>query len=109
MLSSIQRSLRDSPLTYGGLFAVLPLMLGLAAGPLVGFGPCGPNVRSSVRLIVVAVGTIAVASPLVASWLFWISFRRRRTVTSLVGLPLLFASGFVCLYWLLILASAIMS
>ena len=70
MLSGIQQELRRSPVAYGTFFAILPLMLGLAVGPLVGFGPCGPSVPSSVRLIVIVAGTLALASPLISSWLF---------------------------------------
>src|SRR5215510_8091730 len=106
MLSGIQQELRRGSLTYGTLFAVLPLMLGLAVGPLVGFGPCGPSVPSPVRLIVIAAGTLAIASPLISSWLFWISFRRRKSLTALMAFPLLSVGVLVCLYWLFILLSA---
>jgi len=107
MLSGIQQELRRGSLTYGTLFAVLPLMLGLAVGPLVGFGPCGPSVPSPVRLIVIAAGTLAIASPLISSWLFWISFRRRKSLTALMAFPLLSVGVLVCLYWLFILLSAV--
>jgi hypothetical protein len=109
LMSSILRAFRQSPLAYGCLFALLPLGLGLAVGPLVGFGPCGPSVASSVRLVVVAAGTLAIASPIIGCWLFWISFRTRKTLTAVVALPLLGASVFVCLYWLIVLISAVMS
>lgn len=109
MLSRIQQRLGQTPLAYGILFAMLPLGLGIAVGPLVGFGPCGPNVPSSTRIIVLAAGAIALTAPFVATWLFWLSFLRRRAITSVVGLPLLFGSGFVCLYWFFALISAVMS
>jgi hypothetical protein len=108
MLSRIQQALRQSPLTYGVLFAALPLMLGIALGPLIGFGPCGPNVPSSVRGLVVVAGTIAVAAPFIGAWLFSISFQARRAVTAVVGLPLLCGSLFVCCYWFFIIVSAVM-
>jgi hypothetical protein len=88
VLSSIQQ--QRTPLAYGALFAILPLALGVAVGPLVGFGPCGPNVPSSARLIVLSVGMIALAAPLIAAWLFWLSFLHRRVITAVVGLPMLF-------------------
>ena len=109
MLSRIQQPLRQAPLAYGILFAALPLALGVAVGPLVGFGPCGPNVPSSARIIVVTAGAIALAAPFVATWLFWLSFRRQRITAAVVGLPLLFGSGFVCLYWLFVVISAVVS
>jgi hypothetical protein len=109
MLSNVRQTLRQSPLIYGVLSAILPLLLGVAVGPLVGFGPCGPNVPSSVRIVVMSAGMVAVASPFVGCWLFWVSFRRRGIVTAVVGLPLICGSVFVCLYWFFILASAIMS
>jgi hypothetical protein len=107
MLSRIQQALRQSPLAYGVLFAILPLILGLAVGPLVGFGPCGPSVPSSVRLAIIAAGILAITSPLISSWLFWISFRNRKSVTAALALPLLSGSVFVCLYWFFILLSAV--
>lgn len=109
MLSNVRQTLRHSPLIYGVLFAILPLLLGVAAGPLVGFGPCGPNVPSSVRIIVMSAGMVALASPFVGSWLFWVSFRRRGVVTAVVGLPLICGSLFVCCYWFFVVLSAVMS
>jgi hypothetical protein len=88
---------------------MLPLALGIVVGPLVGFGPCGPNVPSSARLMVLTAGTIALAAPLIAAWLFWVSFVHRRLITAVVGLPMLFGSGFVCLYWFFVVISAVMS
>jgi hypothetical protein len=109
MLLRIQQALRRSPFAYGVLFAVLPFMLGLAVGPLVGFGPCGPSVPSSIRFAVIGAGILALASPFIGSWLFWISFRTHKALTALVALPLLSASAFVCLYWLFVLVSAVMA
>ena len=109
VLSKIQQRLGQTPLAYGILFSVLPLALGIAVGALVGFGPCGTNVPSSARIIVLAAGAIALAAPLMATWLFWLSFRRQRIVAAVVGLPLLFGSGFVCLYWFFVVISAVMS
>lgn len=108
MQSNLQRVLRRTPLAYGTLLAGLPLMLGAMIGPWVGFGPCGPSVRSSIRLAVIVAGILAISSPFVAAWLFWISFRNRRALTAIIGLPLLAASGFICLYWLFVLFSALM-
>src|SRR5437588_7829383 len=109
MLSDIRQALRQSPLMYGALFALLPLLLGLAVVPVVGFGPCGPNVGPSVRFFVVISGAIAMAAPFIGSWLFLVSFRRRHIISAMVGLPLLCGSVFVCLYWFFILVSAVMS
>lgn len=109
VLSKIQQRLGQTPLAYGILFSVLPLPLGIAVGALVGFGPCGPNVPPSARIIVLAAGAIALVAPLMATWLFWLSFRRQRMVAAVVGLPLLFGSGFVCLYWFFVVISAVMS
>ena len=108
MLSRIQQTLRQSPLTYGALFAALPLILGMAVGPLIGFGPCGPNVPSSVRGVVLTAGIIAVAAPIIGAWLFWVSFQGRRAASAVAGLPLLWGSAFVCLYWFFIIVSAVM-
>jgi hypothetical protein len=107
MSKSIQQILRQSPMAYGVLFAILPLMLGLAVGPMVGFGPCGPRVPSSIRLAVTAAGILAISCPFISSWLFWISFRSRRIITAAVALPLLSGSIFVCLYWFFIVVSAV--
>lgn len=107
MLRTIQQILRQSPMAYGVLFAILPLLLGLAVGPMVGFGPCGPRVPSTVRLVVIAAGILAISSPFVSTWLFWISFRSLRIITAVVALPLLGGSIFVCLYWLFVVVSAV--
>ena len=109
MLSNVPQTLRRSPLPYGVMFAVLPVLLGLAIGPMVGFGPCGPNVPGSVRLLVIAAGILAIGSPYIAAWLFRISFRSRKGLTALVALPLLSVSLFVSLYWLFVLFSAVMT
>jgi hypothetical protein len=82
-------------------------MLGLAVGPMVGFGPCGPRVPPSVRLAVIAAAILAISPPFIGSWLFWISFRSRRFITATVALPLLSGSIFICLYWFFILLSAV--
>jgi hypothetical protein len=58
---------------------------------------------------VLAAGIIAVAAPFIGAWLFWVSFQGKRTVTALVGLPLMYGSIFVCLYWFFVLVSAVMS
>jgi hypothetical protein len=100
--------LRRSPLVYGVLFALLPIALALAVGPLVGFGPCGPSVPGSVRVVVIVTGLLAVSSPFVGSWLFWLSFPNRKAITASVALPLVSFSVFICLYWLAILISAVM-
>jgi DNA polymerase III psi subunit len=94
---------------YGSVFAALPLGLAIAIFPLVGFGPCGPSVPPSVRMIVVAAGTIAFASPFIAIWLFSLSFQRRKIITAIVSLPMLSGSIFICLYWFFVVASAVMS
>jgi hypothetical protein len=107
MSRSIQQILRQSPLAYGVLFAILPLVLGLAVGPMVGFGPCGPRVPSSIRLAVIAAGILAISSPFISAWLFWKSFQSRRIVTAALALPLLGGSIFVCLYWFFVVVSAI--
>lgn len=107
MSRSIQQILRQCPMGYGVLFAVLPVVLGLAIGPMVGFGPCGPRVPSPIRLAVMAAGILAIASPFISSWLFWTSFRSRRIITATVALPLLGGSVFVCLYWLFVMISAV--
>ena len=103
------QAFRASPLGYGSLFAMLPLFLGLAVGPLIGFGPCGPNVQSSTRLLVIAFGIAAMASPFVSARLFWFSFRESKAATAIVGLPMLGVSCVVCLYWLIVLISAVMA
>jgi hypothetical protein len=100
---------RASPLGYGSLFAMLPLFLGLMVGPLIGFGPCGPNVPSSTRLLVIAFGVAAMASPFVSARLFWLSFRERKAASAIMGVPLLGGSCFVCLYWFVVLISAVMA
>jgi hypothetical protein len=107
MSRTIQQILRQSPMGYGVLFAVLPLVLGLAVGPMIGFGPCGPRVPSSIRLTVIAAGILAISSPFISLWLFWISFRSRRIITTTVAVPLLSGSVFVCLYWFFIVISAV--
>lgn len=107
-MTAISQTWQRSPLLYGTLFAVLPLLLGAAVGPLVGFGPCGPNVSSSTRLVVITAGFIALTAPFVAWQLFRISFRDRKAATAFIAFPLLGASVPVCLYWLIILGSAVM-
>jgi len=107
MSRSIQQVLRQSPMAYGVLFAILPLVLGLAVGPMVGFGPCGPLIPSTIRLVVVVVGILAISSPFISAWLFWISFRSLRVITAAVALPLLGGSIFVCLYWFFIVVSTV--
>jgi len=94
-------------MAYGVLFAILPLLLGLAVGPMIGFGPCGPHVPSTIRLVVIAVGILAISSPFISAWLFWISFRSLRVITATVALPLLGGCVFVCLYWFFIVVSAV--
>jgi len=84
-------------------------MLGVALGPLVGWGPCGPNVTASARILVLAAGITAMAAPFIGAWLFWLSFRRRGVVTAVLGVPLLVGSIFICCYWFFIVASAVMS
>jgi hypothetical protein len=108
-MAVIQQRLRQSPLTYGALFAAVPLILGIAVGPLVGWGPCGPNVTSSARVLVLVAGITAMASPFIGGWLFWLSFRRRGVVTGVLSVPLLCGSLFVCVYWFFIILSAVMS
>ena len=109
MPSTIQQVLRRNPIAYGIVFAVLPLILGLVVGPLVGFGPCGANVPSSVRLVVITAGALALTSPLVSSWLFLISFRSGTRLNTFLALPFLGLGAVVCVAWILVLASAIHS
>jgi hypothetical protein len=94
-------------MAYGVIFAILPLLLVVAVGPMVGFGPCGPRVPSTIRLVVIAAGILAISSPLISAWLFCISFRRLRIITAAVALPLLAGSVFVCLYWFFVVVSAV--
>jgi hypothetical protein len=107
--SFMWQSLRRNPLEYGSLFAFLPLLLGIVVGPLIGFGPCGPNVRSSTRLLVIVAGVVSMVSPFVSAWLFWLSFRERKKASTVVGAPLLGLCCFICLYWLIVLISAVMT
>lgn len=107
MSKTIQQTLGQNPLAYGVLFAIMPLMLGLAVVSGIGFGPCGPHVPSSIRLAVIAAGILAISSPFISYWLFWISFRSRRIITAAVALPLLSGSIFICLYWFFILVSTL--
>jgi hypothetical protein len=88
---------------------MLPLVLGIAVGQFVGFGPCGPNVGSSVRGIVLLVGIIALSAPFISARLFWVSFRRQSVLSGIVGLPLLCGSFLVSCYWFFIVLSAVMS
>ena len=107
MSRSIQQVLRQSPMAYGVIFAILPLLLVVAVGPMVGFGPCGPRVPSTIRLVLIAAGILAISSPFISAWLFCISFRRLRIITAAVALPLLAGSVFVCLYWFFVVVSAV--
>jgi hypothetical protein len=52
-----------SPLRTGAVFALLPFMLGLMIAGVVGFGPCGPAIKPSIRWVVIVLGIISLASP----------------------------------------------
>jgi hypothetical protein len=95
------------PLLAGAVFALLPFLLALMVGAVVGFGPCGPSIAPSARWLVIVLGCFALVCPIAAAWCFWQSFTLHRVSSLAIGAPLLVFSAFVWLYWFVVVASAL--